>query len=136
MSYAVSAALQEAVFQALSADATLAGHVGSNIFDALPSGNLPTLYVALGPEEVKDASDKTGTGAEHLFQVSVVTDTAGFQTAKQAAGAISDVLHNGTLTLTRGRLVGMAFVKASAKREDTGALRRIDLSFRARVEDI
>lgn len=136
MSYGVSAALQGAVFQHLSADPDLAALVGTAIYDALPSGTLPSLYVSLGPETVRDMSDKTGSGAEHEFIVSVVTDAAGFQAAKSVAAAINDALVDADLMLTRGRLVALNFYRATAKREGTGLVRRIDLKFRARVEDI
>ena len=135
MSYGVSAALQTAVFQTLSGNVPLGSIVGSAIYDAIPSGTLPPIYVALGEETARDRSDKTGSGAEHLITVSVVTDTSGFQQAKQAAAAISDALHQVDLTLSRGNLVGLSFSKAAARREGTGALRRIDLTFRARVQD-
>ncbi|MCW1955638.1 MAG: DUF3168 domain-containing protein [Roseobacter sp.] len=135
MSYGVSASLQAAVYQALIADAPLAALVGAAIYDALPSGSLPGTYVALGPENVLDSSDKTGAGALHLFTVSVVTDSAGFQAAKDVAGRVSDVLVDAPLTLMRGRLIGLGFDRASATREGTGAIRRIDLRFRARVQD-
>ena len=45
MSYAVSGALQAAVFAALSGDAALAALVGSAIYDAVPAGTVPDLYV-------------------------------------------------------------------------------------------
>lgn len=135
MSYGVSAALQSAVYQALVDDAALGAIVGSDIYDALPSGTLPSLYVALGPEEVKDLSDKTGAGAAHQFTVSVVTDAAGFATAKQAAGAVSDVLVAADLTLDRGTLVALYFQRAKAVRVGTADERRIDLTFNAIVQD-
>lgn len=135
MSYGVAAALQTAVFQALDSDATLDTLVGANIFDAPPTGTLPPIYVSLGPEDVTDASDKTGHGARHEFVVSVVTDTAGFLTAKEIAAAISDVLVDADLTLTRGHLVGLNFVTAKARRVQDSDVRRIDLRFSARVED-
>ena len=134
MTYAVSAALQAAVFQALTGDAPLGALVGANIFDALPAGPLPGLYVSLGPETVREASDQTGGGALHDFDVSVVTDGTGFHAAKAVAGAVSDALDGAALSLARGRLVGLWFRKARATRE-SGGLRRIDLTFRARVED-
>ena len=135
MSYAVTAALQTAIYQALVADATLAGLVGTAIYDAAPTGTLPSLYVSLGPEDVADASDKTGAGARHDFTVSVVSDTAGFLTAKQVATAISDVLVDADLALSRGTLVGLYFVSAKARRVQDSDVRRIDMKFRARVED-
>jgi hypothetical protein len=136
MSYGVSSALQTAVFQRLSGDAVLAGLVNGAIYDALPSGTLPPLYVSLGPETAKDKSDQTGQGAEHEFIISVVTDVSGFQAAKTVAAAVSDALVDADLSLARGRLVSLNFARAAAKREGTGTVRRIDLKFRARVEDI
>lgn len=135
MTYALSQPLQAAVYQALANDTALAGLVGTAIYDAVPSGSLPSLYVTLGQETVKDKSDQTGAGAEHEFNVSVVTESAGFATAKDAAGAISDVLVDADLSLSRGRLINLSFLRAKAARVGTGDQRRIDLTFRARVDD-
>lgn len=133
MSYGLSAPLQAAVFHALSVDAPLSAIIGANLFDALPSGPLPTLYVTLGDERVRDASDQTGHGAWHDLTVSVVTEAAGFQAAKEAAGAVSDVLHDAQLSMSRGHMVSLRFRKAQARRQ-RGGVRRIDLIFRARLE--
>lgn len=135
MSYAVAAPLQAAVFQRLFDDAELQALVGSNVFDALPSGVVPPLYVALGPEKVRDASDITGGGAVHEMTISVVSDATGFATAKTVAGVISDALVDADLTLSRGALVSLQFFKAAAARVGSGDTRRIDLIFRARVCD-
>ncbi|CUH62996.1 hypothetical protein TG4357_00419 [Thalassovita gelatinovora] len=134
MSYGVTTALQQAVFQRLSGDAGVTALVGG-VFDALPVGEPPSIYVSLGPETVKDRSDKTGSGAEHDFVVSVISAAAGFLSAKQAAVAISDALSGADLVLSRGQLIGLWFVKAVAKRETGTDARRIDMRFRARVED-
>ncbi len=134
MSYGVSHALQGAVFQALVADTALGALVGNAIYDAPLPGGLPSLYVVIGPEKAKDASDKTGRGAEHEFSIEVISDAAGFSSAKAAAGAVSDVLIDAELSLSRGRLVSLGFVKAVAERTN-GDLRQITLTFRARVED-
>jgi hypothetical protein len=136
MSYAMSSALQTAVYQRLTTDTTLTGLVGAAIYDALPSGTLPSLYVSLGPETVTEASDSTAMGAEHIFTISVFSDQAGFQAAKDVAGAVSEALHEAPLTLSRGHLVSLRFQKATAKRVDTNSVRQIDLTFRARLEDI
>ena len=47
MTYAVSSALQQAVYQTLSGDAGLAAIVGANIFDVAPSGSVPAIYVLM-----------------------------------------------------------------------------------------
>lgn len=135
MSYALAAPLQTAVYQRLVADTALQAVIGGAIYDAIPSGSLPAIYAALGPETVEEAGDAETSGAWHEFTVSVVTELAGFQQAKVAAAAISDALDDADLTLSRGRLVGLWFRRAKAARE-TGGLRRIDLTFRARVEDV
>jgi hypothetical protein len=134
MSYAIAAALQAAVYQRLRASSGLDALVGDAIYDAAPPGAVTGTYVSLGPEDVLDASDMTGDGALHDFVISVVTDQAGFQSAKAVAAAISDSLVDATLVLARGRLVGLWFVKAKARRVGTASTRRIDITFRARVE--
>lgn len=130
MSYAAAAALQTAVFQKLTAATALAGVA---IYDAVPPTPAGT-FVLVGPEEVRDASDKSGAGAEHLLAISVVSDGTGFLSAKNIAVAISDELVGTSLTLTRGQLVSLLFLRASARRIDEGEVRRIDLTFRARIE--
>ncbi|WP_037309898.1 DUF3168 domain-containing protein [Ruegeria halocynthiae] len=136
MSYGVSAALQAAVYQHLSGDAQVGALSNGAIYDAVPAGSVPQTYVTLGPEEVRDASDRSGAGAIHRFTVSVVSEAAGFGTAKTLAGAVCDALEGAGMTLDRGRLVGLWFERASARRTGTGgAIRQIDLRFRARVED-
>jgi len=137
MSYAMAGALQAAVYQHLLSDAGVAALVGTDIYDALPVGeSQPSTYVSLGEEEVRDRSDQSGGGAEHRFRVSVVTDAAGFAAAKTLAAAICDALAGADLTLARGRLVGLWFERATARRSGKAdRLRRIDLRFRARLED-
>ncbi|MEM1074958.1 MAG: DUF3168 domain-containing protein [Pseudomonadota bacterium] len=135
MSYAMSGALQAAVYEALVADTTLGALVGGSIYDAVPIGAIPETYINLGRERVTDASDQTGHGAVHRLEISVITTQSGFAGAKAIAGAISDVLHDAQLNLARGRLVSLHFDRAEARRIDAGARREIVLRFRARVED-
>lgn len=131
MSYGAAAALQAGIFARLSADDRLAGVA---IVDALPAGGGSGTFILIGPEEALDASDKSGGGAEHRFIVSVISDAAGFLEAKTAAAVVSDSLVDAKPTLSRGRVVGIRFMKAVAKRLDDGGVRRIDLTFRARIE--
>lgn len=135
MSYGVAAALQASLYQHLVADGVLNGLVNGAIYDSVPPGTVTGTYVSLGPEDVRDASDQIGRGAFHEFVVSVVTDEAGFQAAKAVAAAVSDALNDPQLTLSRGHLIGIWFLKARARRVENADVRRIDLTFRARVED-
>ena len=134
MSYAIASALQEAVYQRLAGDPAVSAATGGHVYDALPSGTRPALYLTLGDEQVRDASDKTGDAAWHDFTLAVVSGAAGFRAAKTAAVAASDALSDADLPLARGRLVSLRFLKARARRLSNGG-RRIDLTFRARVED-
>jgi len=135
MTYGVAAALQTAVYQHLKADPALDALVSGAVFDAVPPGLVSGTYVSLGPEDVRDASDKTGHGALHEITVSVVTDAAGFSTAKEVATAVSDALVDTALMLTRGTLVYLTFHRARARRVQDADMRRIDLKFRVRVQD-
>lgn len=133
MSYAMAAALQAAVFDALTGDGTVMGLSGGAIHDALPPGPVAPLFVVIGPERARDASDKTGAGAVHDFTVTVVSEAAGFATAKSLAAAVSDALVGADLTLSRGRVVRLDFLRARARRAEGG--REIEIWFRARLDE-
>lgn len=136
MSYAVAAALQAAVYARLTADAALRALIGTAVYDAVPPGTPPGTFVVVGPEEALDRSDASGRGAEHRLRISVVSAAAGFQTAKEVASAVSDAMLSLPMpTLGRGRVVGLWFHRAVAARVAQGGARRIDLTFRVRVED-
>ncbi|MEP1612351.1 MAG: DUF3168 domain-containing protein [Roseobacter sp.] len=135
MSYAMSASLQEAVYDRLVSDEVLSGLVGNDIYDAVPTGTVPETYVSIGEERVRDASDQTGNGAIHRFTVTVVSIQPGFAKAKAIGAAISDALHDKPLELSRGRVVSLRFERADASRIDSRATRQIILRFRARVDD-
>ena len=137
MSYAATVALQAAVYGALRDDAALADLVGDAIYDAMPVAAPPGTYVSLGPEDVRDAGDMTAPGALHDFVVSVLsgTDEAnGFGAVKAVAVVVSDVLETTGITLDRGHLAGLWFLRARARRAENGAGRRVDMTFRARID--
>lgn len=131
MSYGAAAALQAAIYQTLVAAPALSG---IPVVDAMPPGGGAGTFILIGPEEALDASDKSGSGAEHRFVVSVISDATGFLAAKTAAAAVSEELVDARPVMATGRIVGIHFVKAKARRLDEGGVRRIDLTFRARVE--
>ena len=135
MTYAISAALQTAIYERLKADTVVVSTVGEAIYDAIPAGTRPDLYVSLGNEQVRDQSDMTGSGALHELVVRVVSEHSGFSRAKIAAAAVCDALHNADLNLSRGALVALQFHRGRASRVRTGEARQIDLTFRARVCD-
>lgn len=135
MSYALAPVLQAALFAHLAADTELGAILGGALYDAIPPATPPATYALIGAEDVRDRSDKTARGAEHRLTISVVTNATGFLPAKQAAARIADLLDDPVLVLSRGRLVGLWFDSAQARKVEGGQIRRIDLRFRARVEE-
>ncbi|CAN1533440.1 Tail completion protein [Paracoccaceae bacterium] len=130
MSYGAAPGLQQAVFQHLTGTPAL---VGVATYDAVPP-NATGTFILIGPEEARDQSDKSGAGAEHQLVISVITDATGFLSIKTIAADISDALIGAPLTLVRGQLVSLYFLRASARRIEEGETRRIDLTFRARIQ--
>lgn len=136
MSYAAAGDLQAAVWQILSGDPDLGALVGDAVFDAMPVTPPSGPYVALGPEDVTDAGDITARGARHDFVVSVLEggDAGGFAAVKAAAGRVVELLEDVLPDLPEARLVGIWFQRARARRAERGGARRIDLTFRARID--
>jgi len=136
MSFATSEALQKAVYAVITQDVALQTILGGAIYDGVPQGQKPDIYVSLGPETVRWRGDATASGAQHDFTISVISDGRGFSTLKQVAGLVSDALSGANVTLERGSLVYLRFLKAVAKRIRASGGRQIDLIFRARIDDI
>ena len=135
MSYTLAPALQTALFAHLGADTALTDLLGGAIYDAIPPAQPPATYVLIGMEEAFDRSDQTGHGIEHRLTISVVSNATGFLAAKDIAARICDLLDAPALSLARGRLVGLWFDRAQARKIEGDQTRRIDLRFRARLED-
>lgn len=135
MSFASSPALQAAVFTTLSGDATLSGLVSGAIFDMAPDGAVPARFVAIGPEKVQRLGDATSDGAEHIFEVFVVSESDGFFALKEIAARVSDLLHGADLSLSTGTLISLTFERAEALRRTTDDTRRVRMFFRARIDD-
>lgn len=135
MSYGPAQALQAAVYQVLSADAGVTARVGTAIYDEVPPGPVAGTLISLGEGETRDLSDQSGGIAEHRFVISVISDAEGFAQAQDVATAVSDALVDTAPVMSRGRVVSLRFMKAQARRVRAGQVRRIDLTFRAIVED-
>ncbi|CAM3076103.1 DUF3168 domain-containing protein [Paracoccus nototheniae] len=137
MSYGAGVALQAAVYQHLRANVALSDLVGDAIYDAMPVTAPSGIFVSLGPEDVAAAGDATARGSRHDFVISVMEGSsggAGFGALKAAAVAVADALEPGGLVLSRGRLAGLWFLRATARRLKSGAVRQVDLTFRARID--
>ena len=126
--------LQSAIYDALTNDATITSLVGTDIYDARPSGTLPDTFVLIGEESVFDRSDKTHSAAIYAVRISVVTTASGFGGAKSIAAAICNVVEESNLTLSSANLRRVEFRRAFARRNRSGTERKIELLFRAFIE--
>ena len=139
MSLVLSGELQGAIYAALTGDTALVALVGSEIYDApLPVGGALPLgeHVTLGEEIVKPFGSITSSGGVHDFDVVLHSTANGFAAAKLVAAAVSDVLVDANLSIAGGHLVSLRFIKAKAKRGIAPELRRVEMRFRAVIEDI
>ncbi|MCB1366823.1 MAG: DUF3168 domain-containing protein [Rhodobacteraceae bacterium] len=136
MSYAVTQALQAALFDLVANDPGVQGLIGAGVFDAPPSGVVPETYLVIGEEDVRVQTDTSGAVMQHDLHINIFSGAAGFARAKAVAVAVSDALQDAAPVLTRGRLVGLEFRRARARRGSRAGSRRIELIYRARVEDI
>ena len=138
MTYALSTALQEAVFAQLTQDTALQAVVGQDIYDAPPQVDpavAPDVSVTLGPERVRDGSTKTSAGSVHDFSVLVHARSEGFSRPKAAAAAVCEALIDQPLSLNRGHLVNLRMLSARAVRGQASEPRRVELRFRAVLQD-
>ncbi|MEM6971926.1 MAG: DUF3168 domain-containing protein [Pseudomonadota bacterium] len=139
MTYALALPLQQAVFQHLSADPGVTALAAGRVFDAPPqlSGDAEAeaAYAVIGDESVQDWSSADTAGAAHTLGISVFATERSFIEAKRLAGAVSDALIGVHPAMSRGRIVTMRFLSARTRREQQGRVRRIDLRFRALIED-
>lgn len=135
MSYMHSASLQKALYSALTSSSELNGLISGHVFDAMPSGTLPDLFVSLGAETVQDISDKTAMASLHDVTISVITTYSGFLEAKIVASAIGKVLLSHGIELDQAHLTYLNFQRANARRDTDSQTRRIDMVFRARIDN-
>lgn len=137
MTMVLAAPLQTALFVRLSTATELAA-LNGRIYDDAPhqSADATEAYITLGDESVAAWDTATETGAIHDVVIRIYSPVRGFLTPKQIAGSVCEVLCAADLTLSRGRVVTQQFTAAETRREEQGALRRIDLTFRFVLEDV
>ena len=126
--------LQETVFEALSADATLVALLGGpKVFDGAPR-NAEAPYVHLGEVVARDWSTATEAGTEVNFAIVVWSRAPGRSKGLSIADRVVALLHDGALTLDGLRLVNLRHVATETARVETPEGRRTVVRFRAVVE--
>lgn len=98
MSTTGAVAIQKAVYDALSADVTLAAKI-SGVFDFVPA---PTVfpYVSIGEATVTPFDSETFNGTDNDLYVHTWTQGAGRKLAKEIMDDIYRILHNANLVIT------------------------------------
>jgi hypothetical protein len=133
---AYAADLQRAVYARLVGDATLDALIGGAVYDAPPetAEARRLAHITLGEERARPFNTKTSQGALHDFAVAVHSGEDGFTIAKQIAGAVCDALIDAPLTLERGHIVSISFVRATAERAAAPEKRAVSLLFRVVID--
>ena len=127
-------ALQEAVFAALSTDATLQALLGgANVFDGAPR-NAAAPYVHLGEMSARDWSTATEAGAEVNFAIVAWSRTPGRSEGLAIADRVAALLHDAALALDGWRLVNLRHLSTETARVEKPEGRRVVARFRAVVE--
>jgi hypothetical protein len=93
-----SYALQVAIFDALKADATLAGFIGARVYDSVPEG-AAFPYVTVGDGQVVGDDNECADGSEVFFQCHAWSRATGYPEVKKIAAALRSALRSATLTL-------------------------------------
>ncbi len=127
--------LQEAVFEALGADAALIALLGgAHVFDGAPR-NAEAPYVHLGESEARDWSTATEAGTEISFAVVAWSRQPGRTEALAIAERVRAVLHEAALAVDGYRLVNLRHVATETARNEKPEGRRAVVRFRAVVEE-
>jgi hypothetical protein len=127
-------ALQEAVFEALSADATLVALLGgAKVFDS-PPRNAAAPYVHLGEVTARDWSTATDAGTEMNFAVVAWSRVPGRAEGLAIADRVVALLHDQVLALDGFRLVNLRHIATETARVEKPEGRRAVVRFRAVVE--
>lgn len=135
-----SAALQAALFSALTGDATLVALLSDQwgataIFSDVPQADESEAddmfpYITFGAETVTEMDDKTQAGGNALVQINAWTRTADYDEAKQIADRIHAVLHKGSLTISGANHIATRMESIAFDLDPDGSTRRALMLFR------
>ena len=126
--------LQQSIFAALTADATLTALLGAGrIYDDVPQGTSPP-YLAFGQTTARDWSTAGEDGTEHIVTLHVWSAARGKKQAHEILGAVRAALHDRPLTLTGHRLINLRHESSEARRDPDGETIHGTARFRAVTE--
>ena len=112
--------LQRAVYSALAGDATLVALLGGpHVYDDVPQ-KAAFPFVTIGRSELRDWSTGTDPGTEHQLTMHVWSRVAGRREVHEILGALADILHEATLSLTDHILVNLRQDFSEVRRDPDG----------------
>jgi hypothetical protein len=114
-------AVQEAVYNALSASTELQGLIGSpvRLYDHVPPG-VAFPYVAFGPVTAQPYDTKTETGIEQIVTLNVWSRYRGGKEAKDILQVAYDALHRANLSVSGEVFLSCEFHSADITGLDDG----------------
>jgi hypothetical protein len=127
-------ALQQAVYAAVTDDATLNGLLGgASIYDDVPErAAFPFVTFAAGSE--RDWSTDAEAGTEHALALHAWSRAGGRKEALAILAAVRAVLHDAALTLDGHRLVNLRHETSDVRRSSDGETWQGIARFRAVTE--
>ncbi|PRY95366.1 uncharacterized protein DUF3168 [Hasllibacter halocynthiae] len=123
MSWAGSADLQAAIWTRLD------GALAVPVHDAPPPGPLPDLWVSLGAEDGRDASDASGVIRDVVLRIEVRGAAAGFAALKRVAAEVEAALA-APPALPEGRVVWLRLRRTRTAHGARGRAVRMDWDVR------
>lgn len=129
-------ALQQAIYQALVADAALTNLLGgAAVYDDVPQ-RAAFPYVTIGEGVARDWGSATEDGQEHTLSIHVWSKGRGRREVHAIADAVRAVLHDAPLSLPGHALVSLRFELSDTRRVQGGKAYHAILRFRAVTEAI
>lgn len=127
------AALQQAVYSALTGDTTLMTMI-SGVYDRVPE-NAAFPYIALGAIQSRDWSSKTSNGTACVLVLHVWSRGGGRKQSADIMDRVHTLLHQANLSLTGGHnLVMLRFEDADITLQKDGLTYEGAMQFKALVE--
>jgi hypothetical protein len=128
--------VQKAVYAALIANTTLTGLLGGpRVYDDVAQGTAYP-HVTLGQTSSSDYGTGGEDGEEHILTLHVWSQAGGRSEAQGIMGAMRDVLHRASLTLTGHTLVNLTQQFSDIRRDGDGVTLHGILRFRAVTEPV
>lgn len=125
--------LQGVIVAALKADATVAGLVGSRVYDSVPPGAVFP-YISYGPCDTLTDDADCITGLDVFIQLDCWSRSVGYPEVKKISDAVRDALHDKPLSLTVNALVFLEHRQTRTLRDPDGLTSHAAISLQASVE--